>query len=196
MTRALSAGAGVAITVCAVAACAGSQAASTAPTSTATVTISGGHRTNPVDNGRPVKLVASSLGVPAPVFRYAFSKVTPAGAGEEPDPAQVALNKQALLDVLAPYGVTNDSLDRASDHYRYNGAAGELWPTEAAVVKATIVNGAVTGFSVVSGGSGYTTAPTITVAGHPGVKAKAKLAFSRTFARNGRISAVTLSSTS
>ena len=43
----------------------------------------------------------------------AFSAVTPAGAGQEPDPAQVQANKAALLKVLAPYGVTNERSTRS-----------------------------------------------------------------------------------
>ena len=86
------------------------------------------HRRRPRDRrarpGRPVVLVAAGLGVPTEVFRKAFSGVTPAGAGEEPDPAQVQRNKEALLKVLGPYGVTNDELDRVSNHYRYQAACG------------------------------------------------------------------------
>jgi hypothetical protein len=155
-----------------------------------TVKVSGGHATKPVDSGRPVILVASALGVPESVFRYAFSKVTPAPAGSEPDPDQVNKNKEALLSVLGPYGVTNEDLDRVSNQYRYNQSADEMWPAKAAVLRATMRNGKVTGIRVVSGGSGYTSTPKISVAGHPEVKAKAKLAYSKTFARNGRIVSV------
>jgi hypothetical protein len=157
------------------------------------VKVSGGHVTKSVDKGRPVILVASALGVPESVFRYAFSKVTPAPAGSEPDPDQVNKNKEALLGVLGPYGVTNDDLDRVSNYYRYNGSANEMWPTKAAVLRATLRNGKVTAIRVVSGGAGYTSAPKITVAGHPEVKAKAKLAYDKTFARNGRVVSVSVS---
>jgi hypothetical protein len=167
-------------------------AALTLADSAPAVKVSGGHATKPVDNGRPVILVASALGVPEEVFREAFSKVSPAPAGSEPDPAEVAKNKEALLGVLAPYGVTNDDLDRVSDHYRYNGSAGEAWPVKAAVLRATMRNGQVVGVRVVNGGSGYTSAPRVAVAGHPEVRATAKLAFSRTFARNGRVVSVTI----
>jgi hypothetical protein len=139
-----------------------------------------------------VILVASALGVPEQVFRDAFSKVKPAPAGSEPDPEQVNENKQQLLSVLAPYGVTNEDLDRVSNYYRYSGAAGQMWPTKTAVLRATLRDGKVTGIRVVSGGSGYTSAPKITVAGHPEVKAKAKLAFGKEFARNGRVVSVTV----
>jgi hypothetical protein len=58
-------------------------------TRTVRVTITGGYATDPRDNGRPVRLVAGALGVPPDVFREAFSHVTPAPGGEEPDPDQV-----------------------------------------------------------------------------------------------------------
>src|SRR4051794_34511931 len=45
------------------------------------VVFSGGHETNLRDHGRPVVLVAGALGVPAQVFRDAFSHVRPAPAG-------------------------------------------------------------------------------------------------------------------
>ena len=137
-------------------------------------------------------LVASALGVPEAVFRDAFSRVSPAPAGSEPDPAQVQKNTEALLNVLGPYGVTNDDLDRVSDYYRYQQSAGELWPAKRAVLRAIVRKGKVTGIRVVSGGSGYTSAPKVTVGGHPEVRAKAKLAFSTTFARNGRVVSVSL----
>src|SRR5690348_4898968 len=86
------------------------QTASAASNGEVQVLISGGHDTNPVDHGRPVVLIASMLGVPEEVFREAFSGVSPAGAGQEPNPIQVQLNKSALLEVLGPYGVTNDHL--------------------------------------------------------------------------------------
>src|SRR5690242_9418425 len=86
------------------------QTVSAVPDGEIHVLISGGHETNPVDHGRPVILIASMLGVPQEVFREAFSGVSPAGAGQEPNPIQVRLNKSALLDVLGPYGVTNDQL--------------------------------------------------------------------------------------
>src|SRR5689334_10813701 len=56
---------------------------STAPAGPA-VTLTGGHDTDPRDKGRPVVLVAAGLGVTPEVFRDAFSRVTPAPAGREP----------------------------------------------------------------------------------------------------------------
>jgi hypothetical protein len=101
------------------------------------VRISGGHATDSRDGGRPVRLIAAALGVPTQVFREAFSSVSPAAAGEEPDPAQVQRNKAELLEVLAPYGVTNERLDEVSDFYRYAGSAGQTWTQRAARATAT-----------------------------------------------------------
>jgi len=118
--------------------------------------------------------------------------VQPAAAGDEPDPAQVNLNKQALLDVLAPYGVTNDRLDEVSNHYRFNGSAGESWPTTPATATATVTNRQVTGFTITDPGSGYTSAPTITVHGANGVNATATIAYTTDFATNGSLSGISV----
>jgi hypothetical protein len=159
-------------------------------TGAVTVTIAGGLETDPVDNGRPVVLVAGALGVPAEVFREAFSGVTPASGGDEPDPAQVQRNKAALLAVLAPYGVTNESLDAASNRYRYLASAGETWPHTEATAIATVVDGVVTGIEIVSAGSGYTSPPTITLSN--GQTATAELHFGVDTATNGSISTIAL----
>ena len=155
-----------------------------------TVTIEGGLETDPVDGGRPVVLVAAALGVPTEVFREAFSGVTPAGAGEDPDSAQVALNKQALLDVLGPYGITNDQLDAASNFYRYNGSAGEMWPHEAATAVAVVENGVVTSVTITNPGYGYSSIPTVTLSN--GQHATATLAFGQDTATNGSIGGISL----
>lgn len=70
------------------------------------------------DKGRPVCEIAAALGVPAAVFREAFTHVTPAARGEEPSDEQREANHQALLSRLAPYGVTPALLDSVSDAYR------------------------------------------------------------------------------
>lgn len=155
------------------------------------MTISGGHDTDPRDDGRPVVLIAAALGVPTEVFRTAFSAVTPA-RGAEPSPAQVQANKAALLRVLAPYGITNVRLDLVSNQYRYNGSAGQMWPTTAATATATVVNGRVTGFTITNPGNGYSSAPTITVTGAGSVIATATVAYTTSFATNGSLSAITL----
>jgi hypothetical protein len=81
------------------------------------VTFSGGHRTDAMDGGRPVVLVAAALGVKPEVFREAFSGVTPARGGR-PSPEESRRNKEALMKVLKPLGVSNERLER-----------GELWKT-------------------------------------------------------------------
>lgn len=155
------------------------------------VVITGGHDTDPRDNGRPVILIASMLGVPSEVFREAFSHVTPAGAGQEPSPIQVNLNKSALLDVLGPYGVTNDYLDTVSNYYRYNRSAGETWPQIPATAEVILTNGVVTGFEITNPGSGYSSTPIITVL-NSDVTATAMLAFTTDFNTNGSLAAIIL----
>jgi len=152
---------------------------------TVAVRISGGHVTDPRDHGRPVVLVAAGLGVPTEVFRTAFSGVTPAGAGEEPDPGQVDENKRALLKVLAPYGVTNERLDQVSNYYRYNGSAGETWRHVDATGRAVIRNGKVVSVTITRAGAGYSSAPAVTVPGHPGAKIAATVSYGRDLATNG-----------
>ena len=156
------------------------------------VTISGGFETDPRDKGRPVALIAMALGVPADVFREAFSHVTPAGAGEEPDPEQVKKNKQALLNVLGPYGVTNERLDEVSNYYRYNASAGETWPRTQATAQAIVENGVVTGFVITNPGAGYTSTPTVIVTGAGTVNAVATVSYTTDFATNGSITAIML----
>jgi hypothetical protein len=155
------------------------------------VMITGGHDTDPRDHGRPVVLIASALGVPEEVFREAFSHVSPAPAGQEPDPAQVQANKAALLDVLGPYGVTNDHLDEVSNYYRYNRSGGETWPQTPAVITAILTNGVVTGFEINDPGSGYTVPPTITVT-NSDVRATASLSFTPDFDANGSLAQIIL----
>jgi uncharacterized protein YceK len=154
------------------------------------VTISGGLDTDLVDNGRPVVLIAAALGVPAGVFRDAFSGVTPASDGDGPTGAEAQANKAALLAVLGPYGITNDELDAVSNQYRYLASAGELWPHTDATAEAVVKDGVVTGVRVIDGGSGYTSAPTITLS--TGQTATATLGYGTDFATNGTITAITL----
>lgn len=157
------------------------------------VVFSEGHETDGRDHGRPVNLVAGALGVAPEVFRDAFSRVHPAGPGSGgPTAEEARANKAALMSVLGKYGITNDRLDEASNYYRYVRSRGEMWPTTPAVANALVKNGVVTGFEVVSGGSGYTTPPTVSVPNMKGVNAKVELSFSKDFKANGAVSAITL----
>ncbi|MFB9275802.1 hypothetical protein [Cohnella cellulosilytica] len=183
---------------------AGGQAAAPAPGNlttvtttedgTVSVTVSGGYETDPQDHGRPVVLIAAALGVPTEVFREAFSSVTPAELSSGGPTAQEAQsNKAALLKVLAPYGITNDRLDEVSDYYRYNGQQSQTWKIVPATAAAIVENGVVTGISITNPGSGYSSAPTITIKGPNGtITAKATVSYSKDFAKNGSLSSVTL----
>ncbi len=155
------------------------------------VVFSGGHDTDPRDGGRPVVLIAAALGVPPEVFREAFSHVHPANTNVGPSSGQARDNKRALMDALGKYGVTNDRLDEVSNYYRYVRARGELWPVKAAVANALVKDGIITGFEVISGGSGYSSPPSVTVPGARG-SARVALSFGRNFTANGAVSAITL----
>jgi hypothetical protein len=140
--------------------------------------------------GRPIVLVAGLLGVGPAVFRTAFSGVTPADPSVGPDTAEAQRNKAALLAVLAPYGVTNDELDHASNTYRYSAAAGQSWPHTAATASVVENGGVVIAIKVTSGGSGYTSAPTITLSN--GRTATATRHYGPDIASNGSVTAITL----
>lgn len=156
------------------------------------VTFTGGYETDPQDYGRPVVLIAAALGVPTDVFREAFRHVTPAPAGTEPQPDQVRRNKAALLQALGRYGVTNDRLDEVSNYYRYNRGRGEMWRSTPASACAIVRSGVVTGFTVTNPGSGYSSAPQVSVPGVNGVRARVTLSFSKELGRNGAIRSITL----
>ncbi len=156
------------------------------------ITLQGGHETVHADRGRPVILVAAGLGVPPQVFRDAFSHVKPAPAGQEPDPDQVRRNKEALMNALSKYGVTNELLDTVSNYYRYLPGRKNIWQSKTATIEAIVANSVVTGFKIVNGGAGYTSAPTLSVAGHPEVKAVVTIAYSKDLSKNGSISKVEL----
>ena len=160
----------------------------------APATLAGGYETNPVDHGRPVVLVAGALGVAPEVFRDAFSRVHPADQNVGPTPDEARKNKTALMSVLAKYGITNDQLDAASNQYRYVKMWGQMWKHKAATVNALVKDGAVVGFEVVDAGSGYSSAPQVSVPSMPNVHADVKLVFDKDFAKNGSIKEVTLAS--
>jgi hypothetical protein len=183
---------GLGLTLALVAACtAGSSPrSSSGSTDSVRVTITGGLETVAGDNGRPIVLVAGLLGVTPAVFRKAFSGVTPADPAQGPTVEEAQRNKAALLSVLAPYGITNEQLDAASNTYRYNESAGQSWPHTTATAVAIIADGVVTAVKVTSGGSGYTSSPAITLSN--GMTATATLSYAKTAATNGSITAITL----
>jgi hypothetical protein len=156
------------------------------------VEFSGGHDTNPVDRGRPVRLIAAALNVSEEVFREAFSHVHPAPGGTHPLREQVRENKEALMAALGPHGVTNERLDEVSNYYRYSRERGEMWPTDEAIADAVLQNGRVISFQIRSGGFGYTSPPQIIVPGYPHTSAVAEISFSQNFDENGSVSGIAL----
>ena len=153
------------------------------------VVFSGGHETDPRDHGRPVVLIAGALGVSPEVFRDAFSRVHPANPEKGPVPAEAQANKAALLATLGKYGVTNERLDQVSDYYRYVASRNELWPTQPAVAYAMVQNGKIVGYEIVSGGSGYSSTPFVSVSGFPN-NAQAELTYGKSFEKNGSIRSI------
>lgn len=121
------------------------------------------------------------------MFRAAFAGVTPAVNGNEPDPAQVLRNKASLLTVLAPYGVTNEALDAASDRYRYVPGTGVSWPTRPARAVAVLRNGRVLRVRVPDAGVGYTSAPSVRLGSRAG---SAVLSFGPSADRNGSVASI------
>lgn len=167
--------------------CTGLSACSPPEIARVPVQFTGGHDTDPVDQGRPVVLIAAALGVEAPVFRAAFSGVQPAPGGTAPSGDQVHANKEVLLAALSPHGVTNERLDEVSDYYRYQPGAGNLWRVRDAEAVALVKKGQIIGFEITDGGAGYTTQPGITVSGFPSLRAAAQLAFGPDLETNGSI---------
>ncbi len=152
---------------------------------------SGGHDTDPQDHGRPIVLVAAGLGVKPEVFREAFRGVTPARDGK-PSPEQARSNKEALMKVLKPLGVTNDRLDEVSNYYRYQPQKGELWKTTPAEGYAVVDDGKIKQIVVTDPGSGYSTPPDAKVNGMESVALKVKLHFDKDLKKNGSVEAVEL----
>jgi len=152
------------------------------------VMFSGGHETECLDRGRPVKLIAAALGVPPEVFREAFTHVHPAGPGSGgPTDAEARANKAALMNALSKYGVTNVRLDEVSNYYRYRRDQGELWTNKPAAANALVKNGKIMGFEIISGGSGYSSAPAVSVQGIQDEPAVAKLSFGKDLRTNGSV---------
>ncbi|RTE09988.1 hypothetical protein [Paenibacillus whitsoniae] len=98
-----------------------------------------------------------------------------------------------MLRVLAPYGITNDRLDEVSNFYRYNGRDGALWQHTLATATPIVTDGKVTGATITNPGSGYTSAPTVTITGPDGtVTAKASVAYTQDFTTNGSLTTIAL----
>jgi hypothetical protein len=136
-----------------------------------------------------VVLIASALGVKPEVFREAFRGVTPARDGR-PTSEQARANKDALMRVLKPYGITNERLDEVSDYYRYRPQRGELWPTTSAEAHAIVEKGKIKEIVVTKSGSGYSTPPKAIIKGMEGVELTVKLLFDKDFKRNGSVQAL------
>lgn len=168
--------------------------AQAAETQSVPIVFSGGHDTNRRDHGRPVVLIASALGVSTETFRKAFSGVHPA-QGRGPTQEQAQRNKEALLSVLAPYGITNDRLDTVSNFYRYRPESGRLWRNRPAEGVAIIRNGKVVELRITNPGSGYSSPPAASVPGYALDSVEVKLKYTNQFETNGSISAVTFPST-
>jgi hypothetical protein len=153
---------------------------------------SGGHDYDrKKDLGRPVVLIAAALGVEPDVFRQAFSAVTPSRNGP-PSPEHARANKQLLMKVLQPHGITNDRLDEVSNFYRFQPHKGELWRTTAAQGYAIVADGQIKRFVVTQPGAGYSSLPVVTVQGMENIKLMATLGFSTDLTKNGAITAVEL----
>jgi hypothetical protein len=153
------------------------------------ITFSGGHETDPRDHGRPVVLVAAALGVTPEVFRTAFQGVTPARSGR-PSPQQARSNKDALMRVLKPYGITNERLDTVSDYYRYRPQDGELWTNTPAKAYALAEDGKIKKIVVTDRGSGYSSPPQATIKEMKNVSLAVTLLFNKDFASNGSIAKI------
>ena len=153
------------------------------------IMFSGGHDTEAKDRGRPVVLIAAALGVKPEVFREAFSGVKPAKDGK-PSKEEAERNKEALMKVLKPYGVTNERLDEVSDYYRYKPGKGYLWKNTPAKAYAVVEDGKVARIVITDAGSGYTTPPQATVQDMDKVKLKVTIQFDKEFKRNGAVKSI------
>lgn len=156
------------------------------------ITFTGGHEIGRGDFGRPVTLIAAALGVKPDVFREAFSGVTPA-KGRGPSGDEARRNKEALMKVLKPHGITNDRLDEVSNYYRFRPQNGELWPTTAAKAHAVVEGGKIKRIVVTEPGSGYCSTPTASVQGM-NATLKVTLKYSTELKKNGGVDAVDVGS--
>ena len=150
---------------------------------------SGGREIGKNDFGRPIPLIAAALGVKPDEFRKAFSGVTPARGGP-PSGDEARKNKEALMKVLGPLGVTNERLDAVSDYYRFQPQQRELWKHTPAKGYAVVDGGKVKKLVITEGGSGYSSPPTAKIKGVQGVTLKATLHFDKEFKKNGSVNSV------
>ncbi|MFO1022797.1 MAG: hypothetical protein U0903_19195 [Planctomycetales bacterium] len=157
------------------------------------LTFSGGYDLNPKDHGRPVVLIAAALGVTPEVFREAFSGVRPSRNGP-PTPEEARRNKEALMRVLQPKGITNERLDEVSNFYRYQPQKGGLWKNTPAQGHALVENGQIKKIVVTNPGSGFSSTPKVTVKGMEKIPLKATLHFDKNLKKNGSITSVEVSS--
>jgi hypothetical protein len=161
----------------------------TAAEKEAPLVFSGGHEIGKNDFGRPVDLIAAGLGVKSDEFRQAFSGVTPA-KGKGPTGEEARKNKEALMKVLGPLGVTNDRLDEVSNYYRYRPQEGELWKNSPAKGYAVVEDGKLKKVVVTEPGSGYSSPPKVTIKGVEQVPLTAKLHFDKDLQKNGSVESV------
>lgn len=150
-----------------------------------------GHDTDRRDGGRPVVLIAAALGVKTEVFREAFSGVRPSRNGP-PTGEEARRNKQVLLQVLGPHGITNERLDEVSDYYRYRPQRGELWTNVSAKAHAIVENGKIKQIVITNPGSGYSSTPKVSVEGFPNVRFNVTVKYGKELQQNGSISAIEL----
>jgi hypothetical protein len=155
----------------------------------APIELTGGHEIGKNDFGRPVVLMAAALGVTPEQFREAFGSVRPA-RGRGPTAEEQRKNKEALMRVLAPLGVTNERIDEVANYYRFRPQDGELWPTEEAEAYAEVKDGKIVRVVVTAAGSGYSSPPMVRVEGYEKAKLTARLLLSEELEENGGLAAV------
>jgi hypothetical protein len=153
------------------------------------LTFSGGHETDPRDRGRPVILIAAALGVTPEIFREAFSGVTPSRNGP-PTGEEARRNKEALMKVLGPHGITNGRLDEVSNYYRYQPQRGDLWKHKAAQGHAVIENGQIKQLVVTDAGAGYSSPPQVSLQGFESTQLQATVQYGKDLRSNGGIKSV------
>ena len=153
------------------------------------IKFSGGYEIGRQDFGRPIVLIAAALKVKPEQFREAFSGVTPA-RDRPPTGAEARKNKEALLLVLKPLGVTNERLDEVSDHYRYQPQRGELWTHTAPDAHAIVENGKVKKIEISNPGARFSSTPTASIPGHESIKLQVKIHLDEDLKKNGSIESI------